>query len=84
MVIFLCLKNAVNIGKIKFGNNTKLLFSNFYFCLFLTKLSWNQYFAFADEQLFDGEIKIFISCLIFVCRNKMHVAKSFHFRCVSS
>ena len=67
-----------------FGNKTKLLFSYFYFCLFLIKLVKIRVFALANKRLFDGEIKIFIFCLILVCHNKMHVAKTFHFRCVSS
>ena len=62
-----------------FENKTKLLFSYFYFCLFLTKLVKIRVFDFANKRLFDGEIKIFIFCLILVCHNKMHVAKSLLF-----
>ena len=58
-----------------FGNKTKLLFLFFYFCLFLTELVKIRVFAFANKRLFDGEIKIFIFCLILVCHNKVHVVK---------
>ena len=56
----------------------------FWLSFFLTKLSWNRYLCPANKGLFDGEIKIFISCLIFVYHNKNACSKSFHFRCVSS
>ena len=35
--------------------------------------------AFANKGLYDGEIKLFVFCLIFVYHNKMHVVKVFIF-----
>ena len=46
---------------------TIILMYNFFFP---DQTELNSIFAFANKQLFDGEIKIFIFCLILVCHNK--------------
>ena len=56
----------------------------FWFLFFLPNWVEIDICAFANKGLSDGEIKIFISCLIFVYHSKNACSKSFHFRCVSS
>ena len=56
--------------KQRFGNKTKLMFWSFDYHLFWPNWVEIDICAFANKGLFDGEIKIFISCLIFVYHNK--------------